>query len=60
MITKALLLDKGVVQLDNEYLELKNKRRDDFVVEKISSAKKREKGVDLFAYCKSGKYDCLR
>lgn len=36
------------------YLKDKNRHRDDFVVKKRASAKDREQGIDISAYCKSG------
>ena len=47
--------EDDVVKGVKNYLEFKNSHRDDFVVKKVASAEKREKGVDLYGYCKSGK-----
>ena len=35
------------------YLKEKNRHRDEFVIKKRASAKDREKGIDIQAYCKS-------
>ena len=47
--------EDDVIKGVKNYLEFKNSHRDDFIVEKIASAEKREKGVDLYGYCKSDK-----